>query len=888
MIVPGTLLAGRFEVRGELGRGGTAVVYLARDTQLDTQVALKVLHGHLTDDRVMRDRLRREVRTCRKLTHPHILPVYDLLEAEGHLFAVMAYHSGKTLVEYLSEHGPMPIDDVIRLGSQVASALEVAHLQGVVHRDIKPHNLLLDERGQVMLTDFGFARMKELATLTATGHGMGTPGYAAPETMAGARWEPRSDLYGLGAVLYEALTGTPPFPLSNPMATLRAQSAGPPPSPVLRRPEIPPWLNTLVLSLLQPQPDGRPDGPGAVLEILRHRRMDTWRQQSEAAPSGVAILSAKPAEVKSGVAPASAEVKSEVVPAFVTEAPSEKLPVAAETLSEKPSVAETLSEKPPEVGSQVPPPAPGNMGAETPPSSADTGQARGVPPGDQSESAQSGDLLQVARTAAWGLHDFYTSKGLFVPPPVVDLVKWTQGEGAARLAKDLSSGWDQLREADKSGRLRPRPAITSPASDSREVEWHYSVLVYGEWGEGQDEDLNDYPRHRRRRYKRRARIIRQEKARKLHQILAAHQLIDNADVPRLEHLLQRHHTFSVVDGLRREPAEKLVEELNQAGLVADVELTNLSRFVLRPAEILAALGITVLALPLLALLVGGVAPFLLVAFVMSVVFNQQMRRQFTYEGEGNRAPEVNPVEQQTAPVQETQPPGERQQAPQDPQPATVQATVSPAPTPPAEEPPVQQARVDATPPITLLSERNTQRTQLLRQRVLAQAGLPEVIQVDLLARLMEVASVSQALGKTALKLESTLATFDESRIMREVSTLAQRQKRQQAQGNPPDVALSEAISEQMRVMERLRQLEEEQTTCMARLMSLSAGLDAISLLLSEADRMDDVEEVRRFHEVMERLTTNLDAANNVTRGNLEVGGAAKIQPEQLYSEEKAR
>lgn len=265
-LAAGSVLGGRFEVLGVVGRGGSAIVYLARDRTRGDRVALKVLHAHLAHDPSMRDRLRREVRAAGVVRHEAALVAHDLHELEGTLAVSMPLHPGSTLAEHTALHGPLPAAEVRSLAERLAGCLAAAHRVGVLHRDVSASNVLLGEGQPAALTDFGLARLAD-GSSRSTGL-LGTAGYAAPEVYAGDRADPRSDLYGLGAVLYLAATGQPAFDIANPMAALRQQleEAHTPVSEL--RPDLDPVLASLIESLLRRDAAARPQGAREVLDVL--------------------------------------------------------------------------------------------------------------------------------------------------------------------------------------------------------------------------------------------------------------------------------------------------------------------------------------------------------------------------------------------------------------------------------------------------------------------------------------------------------------------------------------------------------------------------------------------------------------------------------------------
>src|SRR5262245_47355990 len=250
------VLSAHYELDSEIGRGGMGVVYRARDKRLKRHIAIKVLPPELAFQSAIRTRFLREAETAAQLSHPNIVPIYTVDEIEGLVFFVMAYVSGDNLAKRLHEKGVLNVEDVRRISREVADALAYAHERGVVHRDIKPDNILLDaSTGRTMVTDFGIARAasgEEAGRLTATGMAIGTPAYMSPEQAAGDRTiDGRSDLYSLGVVAYQMLAGEPPFVASSTPAMLVKHISEHPTPVTQRRSDIPSDLARAVMMCLE-------------------------------------------------------------------------------------------------------------------------------------------------------------------------------------------------------------------------------------------------------------------------------------------------------------------------------------------------------------------------------------------------------------------------------------------------------------------------------------------------------------------------------------------------------------------------------------------------------------------------------------------------------------
>lgn len=247
---------GDYDILGELGRGGMATVYLAHDLALDRKVAIKVMSPILSmGDGI--ERFKREARTSASLSHPNIIPVYAVQHTERLLYFVMKFVDGRSLDSIITELGPLPVPMIQAILGQVASAFGYAHRRGVVHRDIKPGNILIDDEGWVVVTDFGIAKVSQAPQLTSTGLSVGTPTYMSPEQVMGHGVTGASDQYSLGVVAYEMLTGKPPFEGTGTMAMMYAHVHHPPVPVEDLRPDCPQGLRAAVTRMLAKDPADR-------------------------------------------------------------------------------------------------------------------------------------------------------------------------------------------------------------------------------------------------------------------------------------------------------------------------------------------------------------------------------------------------------------------------------------------------------------------------------------------------------------------------------------------------------------------------------------------------------------------------------------------------------
>jgi eukaryotic-like serine/threonine-protein kinase len=265
----GQKIGGRYEIVELVGTGGMSSVYRARDTILERDVALKVLHEHFSTDPESVERFRREARAIAGLNHPNIVTVIDRGEFEGRQFIVFENVPGENLKAMVEREGALPVEQALALTHQVARGLAFAHEHGVVHRDVKPQNVLLDESGAAKVTDFGIARSRDPGeALTETGTLLGTSDYIAPEQARGLRADERSDQYSLGVLLYELLTGEVPYPADTFMATAMRHLNDPVPSVRSRRADVPPRVDAIIARAMAKRPQERFPSTAAMMGAI--------------------------------------------------------------------------------------------------------------------------------------------------------------------------------------------------------------------------------------------------------------------------------------------------------------------------------------------------------------------------------------------------------------------------------------------------------------------------------------------------------------------------------------------------------------------------------------------------------------------------------------------
>jgi maltose-binding protein MalE/predicted Ser/Thr protein kinase len=329
-------LFGRYEVKSELGRGGMAVVYHAYDPRFERDVAIKVLPRELLFEPQFRARFEREAKTIAALEHAAIVPVYDYGEEEGQLYLVMRYMSGGSLEDRI-KHGVLPLDEVALLVGHLAPALDKAHARGVIHRDLKPGNILFDNHGDPHLADFGIAKLTESATTLTGGAIIGTPAYMSPEQARGdADIDGRSDLYSLGAIVYQMLTGKLPYQSTTPTGQIVKHITEPVPNILLARPDLPVSVQAVI---------------GRAMAKDKSERYSSVAEMATALKAAAAALS--PATAQSHPVPVEPAPTQVAAPQ-----PAPSAPPAAPTVAASAAAVTEVSEK---AHAAVEPPTPGSV-----------------------------------------------------------------------------------------------------------------------------------------------------------------------------------------------------------------------------------------------------------------------------------------------------------------------------------------------------------------------------------------------------------------------------------------------------------------------------------------------------------------------------------------------
>jgi serine/threonine protein kinase len=264
----GTVLSGRYRLEAKLGSGGMSTVYLASDETLDRPVAVKVMHREMSEQEDQLQRFRQEARAVAKLTHPNVVAVIDAGEDGGHPYIVFEYVKGETLKQRISRLGALDPQEAIAYAIEVARGLAVAHARQMVHRDIKPQNVLIDDEGRAKLTDFGISRQLEQQGMTATGRVLGTTDYVSPEQAMGQGVDPRSDIYSLGVVLYEMLVGQVPFHADSQVGVAMKHVNEELPDVQHRRPEVSAAVALVVERATAKNPDERYQTIGEMIDDL--------------------------------------------------------------------------------------------------------------------------------------------------------------------------------------------------------------------------------------------------------------------------------------------------------------------------------------------------------------------------------------------------------------------------------------------------------------------------------------------------------------------------------------------------------------------------------------------------------------------------------------------
>src|SRR5579863_993953 len=297
----GTILSGRYRLDARIGAGGMSTVYRAFDETLQRQVAIKLLNREVTSDSDELERFRREARAVAQLSHPHIVSVIDAGEDDGRPYIVFECVEGETLKERIRRQGRLPVPEAVAYAIEIARALGVAHARHIVHRDVKPQNVLIDEEGSAKVTDFGIARTLEEEGLTADGRVIGTTDYVAPEQALGQPVTGQSDLYSLGIVLYEMLTGEVPFKGENQVAVAMKHVREQIPDVQRKRPEVSATLAAIVETATAKRLEDRYADDGEMIADLENTLALETSRAGTADGQVTAVLDTLPAQTRQRV-----------------------------------------------------------------------------------------------------------------------------------------------------------------------------------------------------------------------------------------------------------------------------------------------------------------------------------------------------------------------------------------------------------------------------------------------------------------------------------------------------------------------------------------------------------------------------------------------------------
>ncbi|HET6845837.1 MAG TPA: serine/threonine-protein kinase [Anaerolineales bacterium] len=290
---------GRYEIKGELGRGGMATVYRAYDPSFEREVAIKVLPRELMHDPQFRDRFRREIKTIASLEHPAIVPVYDVGEEDGVPYFVMRYMPGGSLTQWI-EKGKFSLEDAARIIERLSSALAYAHKVGLIHRDLKPDNILFDNNGDPFISDFGVAKITDSST-NMTGSGIiGTPAYMSPEQAQGEKVDNRSDIYGLGVIIFQMLSGHQPYEATTPMGVAVKHITDPVPEILKDNPNLPGQTDVIIKTAMAKDPSLRYQTATELAQALSEAAFGKREAMRGGATVAPASAKAAPSAARSG------------------------------------------------------------------------------------------------------------------------------------------------------------------------------------------------------------------------------------------------------------------------------------------------------------------------------------------------------------------------------------------------------------------------------------------------------------------------------------------------------------------------------------------------------------------------------------------------------------